>query len=47
MDVQLHFPESTLSIEHQALVETLNRFLALHPANGDEDAALRLVMELL
>jgi len=29
------------------LVETLIRFLALHPANGDEDAALRLVMELL
>jgi len=47
MDVQLHFPEGTLSIEHQTLVETLNRFLSLHPANGDEDAALRLVMELL
>ena len=47
MDVQLRFPEGTLSTEHQALVETLNRFLALHPANGDEDAALRLVMELL
>ena len=47
MDVQLHFPEGTLSTEHQALVETLNRFLALHPANGDEDAVLRLVMELL
>ena len=47
MDVQLHFPDGTLSTEHQALVETLNRFLALHPANGDEDAVLRLVMELL
>lgn len=47
MDFQLHFPDGTLSTEHQALVETLNRFLALHPANGDEDAALRLVMELL
>jgi hypothetical protein len=47
MDFQLCFPEGTLSTEHQALVETLNRFLALHPANGDEDAALRLVMELL
>ena len=47
MDVQLHFSEGTLSIEHQTLVETLNRFLSLHPANGDEDAALRLVMELL
>ena len=29
------------------MVETLNRFLVLHPVNGDEDAALRLVMELL
>ena len=47
MDVQVRFPEGTLSIEHQTLVETLNRFLALHPANGDEAAALRLVMELL
>jgi len=47
MDFQLHFPDGTLSTEHQALVEALNRFLALHPANGDEDAALRLVMELL
>jgi len=47
MDFQLRFPEGTLSTEHQTFVETLNRFLALHPANGDEDAALRLVMELL
>jgi len=47
MDFQLHFPDGTLSTEHQSLVEALNRFLALHPANGDEDAALRLVMELL
>jgi hypothetical protein len=47
MDVQVRFPEGTLSTEHQAFVETLNRFLALHPTNGDEDAALRLVMELL
>jgi hypothetical protein len=47
MDVQVLFPEGTLSTEHQALVETLNCFLALHPANGDEAAALRLVMELL
>ena len=47
MDVQLRFPDGTLSTEHEALVETLDRFLALHPVNGDEDAALRLVMELL
>jgi len=47
MDFQLHFPDDTLSTEYQALVEILNRFLALHPANGDEDAVLRLVMELL
>jgi hypothetical protein len=47
MNVQVRFPDGTLSTEHQTLVETLNRFLALHPANGDEDAALRLVMELL
>lgn len=47
MDVQVRFLNGTLSVEHQALVETLNRFLALHPANGDGNAALRLVMELL
>jgi len=47
MDAQVLFSEGTLSTEHRALVETLNCFLALHPANGDEDAALRLVMELL
>jgi hypothetical protein len=47
MNVQVRFPDGTLSTEHQPLVEILNRFLALHPANGDEDAALRLVMELL
>lgn len=47
MDVQLDFPEGTLSPEDRALVELLNRFLALHPANEDAAAALRLVMELL
>jgi hypothetical protein len=47
MDTQLDFPQGTLTIEQQALVEALDRFLALHPENGDEGAALRLTMHLL
>jgi len=47
MDIQLDFPKGTLTTEHQALVASLNRFLALHPEDGDERAALRLAMHLL
>lgn len=47
IDIQLDFPDGTLSTEHQNLVEVLNRFLALHPDNEDGDAAVRLAMELL
>jgi len=47
MDVQLHFPDGTLSTEHQALVEALDHFLAMLPDDEDQDAAIRLVMELL
>jgi len=47
MDVQFHFPDGTLSTEHQALVEALNRFLTILPDDEDQEAAIRLVMELL
>lgn len=47
MDVQFHFPDGTLSTEHQALVEALNRFLVMLPDDEDQEAAIRLVMELL
>jgi len=47
MDVQFHFSDGTLSTEHQALVEALNRFLAMLPDDEDQEAAIRLVMELL
>lgn len=47
MDVQLHFPDGTLSTEHQALVKALSRFLAMLPGDEDQEAAIRLVMELL
>ncbi len=47
MDVQFHFPDGTLSTELQALVEALNRFLAMLPDDEDQEAAIRLVMELL
>jgi transposase len=47
MDVRFHFPDRTLPTEHQALVEALNRFLAVLPDNEDQEAVVRLVMELL
>jgi len=47
MDVQFHFSDRTLSTEHQALVEALNRFLAVLPDDEDREAIVRLVMELL
>lgn len=47
MDVQFHFSDRTLSTEHQALVEALNRFLAVLPDDEDRGAVVRLVMELL
>ena len=32
MDVQLHFPDGTLSTEHQALVETPGMFIGMNHA---------------
>lgn len=47
MDMQFHFPDRTLTTEHQALVEALNRFLAVLPDDEDREVVVRLVMELL
>ncbi len=47
MDVQFEFPDSKLSTEHQALVNTLNDFLAVLPEDEYQQAAVRLCMELL
>lgn len=47
MDTQVEFSNRTLTIEQQALVETLNLFLDLHPANEAESAARRVAMLLL
>jgi hypothetical protein len=47
MDVRFEFPDSTLSTEHQALVDTLNDFLATLPDDEHQQAAVRLCMELL
>ena len=47
MDVQFHFPDGTLSSEHLSLVEALNQFLAALPDDEDQEAAVRLGMELL
>jgi hypothetical protein len=47
VDIYLDLADCTLSTEHQALVNTLNRFLALLPDDDDPSAALRLAMEIL
>jgi len=47
MDVRFEFLDSTLSTEHQALVDTLNDFLATLPDDEHQQAAVRLCMELL
>jgi len=47
MDVRFHFPDGTLSTEHLSLVEALNQFLAALPDDEDQEAAVRLGMELL
>lgn len=47
MNTRLEFPDSTLSTEHQALVDTLNDFLATLPDDEHQPAAVRLCMELL
>jgi len=46
MDIHLDLA-CDLSTEHQAIVDTLNRFLAWLPEDKDPDAALRLALELL
>ena len=47
MDIYLDLADCTLSTEHQALVNALNRFLAWLPDDDDPNAALRLAMEIL
>jgi hypothetical protein len=47
VDIYLDLADCTLSTEHQALVNALNRFLAWLPDDDDPNAALRLAMEIL
>ena len=46
MDIRLD-TTCPLSTEHQAIVDTLNRFLAWLPEDKDPDAARRLALEIL
>lgn len=47
MNVQMDLSDCTLSIENQAVVEAINKFLALLPDDADPQAALRLAMVIL
>lgn len=47
VDIHLELSDCTLSTEHQALVDSLNRFLAWLPDDKDPEAALRLAMAML
>jgi hypothetical protein len=47
MDTRFHFPDGTLSTEHQALVESLNQFLAMLSDDEHQKVVIRLGMELL
>lgn len=47
MDARFDFPDGTLSTEHQALVETLNQFLAMLPDDEPQKVVIRLCMGLL
>jgi hypothetical protein len=47
VNIRIALSDCTLSTEHQAVVDALNRFLALLPDDDDPDAALRLAMEIL
>jgi hypothetical protein len=47
VNVHIELSDCTLSAEHQAVVDALNRFLAWLPEDDDYNAALRLAMEIL
>lgn len=47
MNVRLDLSDCTLPTERQAIVDALNKFLALLPEDEDPNPALRLVMEIL
>ena len=47
MNVQIDLSACTLSIENQAVVDAINKFLALVPDDADHKAALRLAMMIL
>lgn len=47
MNVQIDLSDCTLSTENQAVVDAINKFLALLPDDADHKAALRLAMVIL
>lgn len=47
MNIRFDLSRCTLTIEQQAIVESLNKFLAWLPDNDDSTVALRLAMEIL
>ena len=47
MNINFDLSHSTLTIEQQAVVEAINRFLVWLPDNDDSTVALRLAMEIL
>jgi hypothetical protein len=47
VNVQIDLSACTLSIENQAVVDAINKFLALLPDDADHKAALRLAMMIL
>ena len=47
MNVQIDLSACTLSIENQAVVDAINKFLALLPDDADHKAAVRLAMMIL
>ena len=47
MNARFHFSDGTLSTEHQALVESLNQFLAILSDDEHQKVVIRLGMELL
>lgn len=47
MNVQIDLSACTLSIENQAVVDAINKFLALLPDHADHKVALRLAMVIL
>jgi hypothetical protein len=47
VNVQIDLSGCTLSTENQAVVDAINKFLALLPDDADQEAALRLAMVIL